>query len=454
MVLNNLFTVPEKEFFMKRRILSLFLAAALLAASVPGAAFAAGRTMHFSDVPQTAWYYDSVKELYEAGIINGVGGGRFSPSGTVTWGQAFKMILLSIDCPAPEPVPGKSWAYPYIRLAINNRLVSSFDESALGDSPTRLQVAQMLARGLDLLSISGESPFPDCDDGYVVSLYEKGIFKGSRASDGTLHFNPDQPITRSELAAILYRTRHTDVTEGMFRYSNYWISPLEEVAPFGYDLDQFSRADGVNSYAGCETTLGVDVSEHKQDIDWQQVKAAGIDFAIIRVGGRLIQSGGLYEDKYVHQNIQGALDAGLDVGVYFFSQAITAEEGLEEAEFLLERIRGYDLTYPVVCDWEYLMGSSARTYGVEPAQVTAGIRAFCDRVAQEGYRPMVYFNAYCGYIKMDLRELTDCDFWYAEYATKPDFRYHFQMWQFSSKGKVDGIRGDVDMNLCFTPYGT
>ena len=106
----------------------------------------------------------------------------------------------------------------------------------------------------------------------------------------------------------------------------------------------------------------------------------------------------------------------------------------------------------MVCDWEYLGGSTARTYGVEPAEVTAGIAAFCDRVAREGYRPMLYFNAYCGYIKMDLRQLTDYDFWYAEYADKPNFRYHFQMWQYSSKGKVDGISGNVDMNLCFVPY--
>ncbi len=438
---------------MKKRFLSLLIAAALLAAIAPTAGAASVRSMNFSDVSQGDWYYDSVKELYDAGVIDGKGGNLFGSRDNVTWGEAFKLILLSIGCDAPASVPGKHWAYPYIQMALDNRLVYSFDETQLDGSPTRLQAAHMVARALDLLSISGESPFADCDDGYVVKLYEKGIFTGSLDQDGTLCFLPDNFITRAEMSAVLCRMRHTDVTEGMFRYSNYWINELEDVAPYAYQTELFTQTDGVMTYAGGETTLGVDVSEHKQSIDWEKVKAAGIDFAIIRVGGRLIQSGGLYEDKYVFQNIEGALAAGLKVGVYFFSQAITAEEGLEEAEFLLERIRGYDLTYPVVCDWEYLMGSSARTYGVEPADVTAGIAAFCDRVAQEGYRPMVYFNAYCGYIKMDLRQLTDYDFWYAEYDDTPDFRYHFQMWQYSSKGRVDGISGDVDMNLCFVPYG-
>ncbi len=439
---------------MKKRFLSFLIAAALLAAMAPAAGAATVRTMNFSDVSQGEWFYDSVKELYEAGVIDGKGGNVFGSRDSVTWGEAFKLILLSLGCDAPKPAAGKHWAYPYIKLALDNRLVYSFDETQLDASPTRLQVAHMVARGLDLLSISGESPFLDCDDGYVVKLYEKGIFGGSRNQEGELCFLPDDLIIRAELAAVLCRMRNTDVTEGMFRYSNYWINELEGVEPYAHQTELFAPVDGVMTYAGGETTLGVDVSEHKRDIDWQKVKAAGVDFAIIRVGGRLIQSGGLYEDKYVFQNIEGALAAGLKVGVYFFSQAITAEEGLEEAEFLLERIRGYDLAYPVVCDWEYLMGSSARTYGVEPADVTAGITAFCDRVAQEGYRPMVYFNAYCGYIKMDLRQLTGYDFWYAEYEDKPDFRYHFQMWQYSSEGRVDGISGDVDMNLCFVPYGT
>ena len=90
---------------------------------------------------------------------------------------------------------------------------------------------------------------------------------------------------------------------------------------------------------------------------------------------------------------------------------------------------------------------------MEPADITAGIGAFCSRVEEEGYQAGLYFNAYCGYIKMDLRELTDYEFWYAQYSTRPSFRYHFQMWQYTSSGNVPGINGNVDMNISFVPYG-
>lgn len=438
---------------MKRIISTIILAAMLMAIGSPiAAAAAAGGTLPFPDVPEGIWYYEYVRDLYWAGVIGGCDDGTYSGNKDVSWGEVFKLILLTIGCETPDPVEGEHWAYPYIELAIENKLVYEFDKENLNGAPTRLEVAQMTARALDLVSIAGGSPYADCDDGYVVKLYEKGIMVGVEEADGSRYFLPDQPIKRSEIAAILWRVREYDVTEGMFRYSNYWLDVLPEVEPMGYDTDLFSREGSAMTYSGCRTALGVDVSGYQKDIDWEAVKADGIDFAIIRVGGRFMQSGELYDDSYFVRNIEGALAAGLDVGVYFFSQAITAEEGLEEAEYVLERIQGYDVTYPVVCDWEYLGGSTARTYGVEPADITAGIAAFCERVAQEGYEPMLYFNSYCGYIKMDLRQLTDYGFWFAEYTDVPSCIYHFQMWQYSSKGQVNGIPGNVDMDICFVPY--
>lgn len=438
---------------MKEKISALVLAALLMMIGCPTAAAAAtGGALPFPDVPEGIWYYEYVRDLYWDGIIGGYDDGTFSGNDSVSWGQAFKLILLTIGCEEPEAVAGEHWAYPYIELAIENKLVYKFDKEDLDETPTRLEIAQMTARALDLVSIAGESPYADCDDGYVVKLYEKGIMVGVEEEDGNRYFLPDQPVKRSEVAAIVWRMREIDVTEGMFRYNNYWLDVLPEVEPMGYDVSLFAKEGSVMTYSGCETTLGIDVSGYQKDIDWEAVKAGGIDFAIIRVGGRFMQSGGLYDDSYFTKNMEGALAAGLDVGVYFFSQAITAEEGLEEAEYVLERIQGYDITYPVICDWEYLGGSTARTYGVEPADITAGISAFCERVAQEGYEPMVYFNGYCGYIKMDLRQLTDYGFWFAEYTGTPSCIYHFQMWQYSSTGKVDGISGNVDMNICFVPY--
>ena len=448
---------------MRKRVLTLLLTAALAAAllAAPGSGAEARREMNLTDVPETAWYYPYVKDLYESGIVDGFEDNTYRGEESIAWGQAFKLITLAIGCQVPEPVEGKHWAYPYIQLARDNRLLKYyFDEDWLEWHPTRLQVAQMVARALDLLSIpQGESPFADCDDGYVTHLYEKGILVGEYDEAGQLVFLPEEEITRAEITTIIWRMYHLDVTGGTFRHSNYWVEPFgaDQVAPFGYDTAQFTLDEnGFMAYGDDPEAyeVGVDVSEHQGEIDWQAVAEAGIDFAIIRIGGRLMQSGTIFEDKYFRANLEGAKAAGLKVGVYFFSQALNAQEGLEEAEFVLGLLDGVELDYPVVCDWEYLGGNTARTYGAEPAEITAGIDAFCARVEEAGYRGMLYFNAYCGYIKMDLRELTDYDFWYAQYSDVPSYRYHFQMWQYSSSGQVDGIDSDVDLNLCLTPYGT
>ena len=448
---------------MRKRVLTLLLTAALAAAllAAPGSGAEARREMNLTDVPETAWYYPYVKDLYESGIVDGFEDNTYRGEESIAWGQAFKLITLAIGCQVPEPVEGKHWAYPYIQLARDNRLLKYyFDEDWLEWHPTRLQVAQMVARALDLLSIpQGESPFADCDDGYVTHLYEKGILVGEYDEAGQLVFLPEEEITRTEITTIIWRMYHLDVTGGTFRHSNYWVEPFgaDRVAPFGYDTAQFTLDEnGFMAYGDDPEAyeVGVDVSEHQGEIDWQAVAEAGIDFAMIRIGGRLMQSGTIFEDKYFRANLEGAKAAGLRVGVYFFSQALNAQEGLEEAKFVLGLLDGVELDYPVVCDWEYLGGNTARTYGVEPAEITAGIDAFCARVEEAGYRGMLYFNAYCGYIKMDLRELTDYDFWYAQYSDVPSYRYHFQMWQYSSSGQVDGIDSDVDLNLCLTPYGT
>ena len=448
---------------MRKRVLSLLLTAALAAAllAAPGSGAEARREMNLTDVPETAWYYPYVKDLYESGIVDGFEDNTYRGEESIAWGQAFKLITLAIGCQVPEPVEGKHWAYPYIQLARDNRLLKYyFDEDWLEWHPTRLQVAQMVARALDLLSIpQGESPFADCDDGYVTHLYEKGILVGEYDEAGQLVFLPEEEITRAEITTIIWRMYHLDVTEGTFRHSNYWVEPFgaDRVAPFGYDTAQFTLDEnGFVTYGDDPEAyeVGVDVSEHQGEIDWQAVAEAGIDFAVIRIGGRLMQSGTIFEDKYFRANLEGAKAAGLKVGVYFFSQALNAQEGLEEAEFVLGLLDGVELDYPVVCDWEYLGGNTARTYGVEPAEITAGIDAFCARVEEASYRGMLYFNAYCGYIKMDLRELTDYDFWYAQYSDVPSYRYHFQMWQYSSSGQVDGIDSDVDLNISFVPYGT
>lgn len=331
--------------------------------------------------------------------------------------------------------------------AVEHQLVYVFDDTGLDEPATRLETAQMAARALSVLPIVGESPYTDCDDGYVIKLREKGIW-----GEGD-QFRPTDAVLLRELAVLLRNMERTDLSEEAFLYAGYWVEELEGVPLNGYELTDFYLSeDGVSYEDEAYTTMrGIDVSEFQNTINWKAVKADGIDFAIIRAGGRLMQSGTIFQDKRFHENMKGALAADIKVGVYFFSQAITEEEGLEEAELVLSMLEGYDITMPVVMDWERLGGTDARTYGVGADRVTAAAIAFCSRIEEAGYTPMLYMNSYCGYTKFDLRDLADVELWFAEYEDVPSFRYHFTMWQYSATGRVKGINGNVDMNLYFVP---
>ena len=199
---------------------------------------------------------------------------------------------------------------------------------------------------------------------------------------------------------------------------------------------------------GKRAKTGVDVSIYQGEVDWPAVAADGIDFAILRVGYRGYTEGGLFPDQTFAQNLQGALDAGLEVGVYFFSQAITPEEAEEEADYILEALGGRKITYPVAFDWEPITpGENARTDGLDGAALTRCAVAFCKRVEKAGLRPAVYFNQTQAYLRYDLRELADYDLWLAEYGVRPDFYYRFDLWQYTHTGTAAGIKGDVDLNL-------
>ena len=229
------------------------------------------------------------------------------------------------------------------------------------------------------------------------------------------------------------------------------LSPLEGMPLNPYDRDAFStdsKGRAVYEKDGKRAKTGVDVSTYQQEIDWQAVAADGIDFAILRLGYRGYTEGGLFLDQTFAPNLRGALDAGLDVGVYFFSQAITPQEAEAEAAFILEAIQGYEIAYPIAFDWEPIApGNEARTDLLDNDTLTQCANAFCAKIREAGYQPAVYFNQSLGYLRYDLRELTEYDLWLAEYDSKPDFYYHFDLWQYTHTGQVAGIQGDVDLDL-------
>jgi len=256
--------------------------------------------------------------------------------------------------------------------------------------------------------------------------------------------------------AIRIRSREVDPHAGQVcindGFGMVWITPLEgvDVNPFG-DND-FERRDGVITYTGDEFDVrrGVDVSEHQHDIDWYQVAQSGVDFAFIRVGYRGYTRGGLVEDAYFKANIEGALANGIDVGVYIYSQAINVQEALEEAQFVMERIAPYNITLPVVFDWE-IDNDEARTAKLENDILNQCAIAFCESVKQAGYEPCVYFNRSFGYYRFDLSVLDDYAFWVAVPGEFPDFYYAGEFWQYSFTEYVPGISTECDMNMWFVP---
>ena len=225
----------------------------------------------------------------------------------------------------------------------------------------------------------------------------------------------------------------------------------EEVLPKNtYNADGFYEIDGIRYYHGgdFEGVAGIDVSSYQPMIDWEAVKSAGIEFVMLRAGYRGYVSGELVKDEDFDAHISGAEAAGLDIGVYFFSQALTPEEAVEEADYVLELVKGHELQYPIVFDWEEVQ-AEARTDEMNMLMLTSCAQAFCERVETAGYRAGIYFNQAYGYQQLNLVSLRDYVFWLAEYAAIPSFAYDFQMWQYTDSGVIPGVEGSVDLNIAF-----
>lgn len=223
--------------------------------------------------------------------------------------------------------------------------------------------------------------------------------------------------------------------------------PPVTVPPGPYDSSRFGYNE--NGYLTCltgESRLGIDVSDFQGEIDWQQVAQAGVEFVFIRVGLRGNTEGGLYADSLADSYYEGAKEAGLEVGVYFYSQAINPAEAVEEAEFVLELIDGWQLELPVIFDWEWV-SDEARTAKLTGEELTACTKAFCQRIRQAGYTPMIYFNESQGLDMLSLSQLEEYPFWLASYDDSLDFPVSVDYWQYTCTGSVPGITGDVDLNL-------
>ena len=196
------------------------------------------------------------------------------------------------------------------------------------------------------------------------------------------------------------------------------------------------------------TAFGIDVSKWQQEIDWEKVAAAGVQFAIVRCGYRGSASGCLVEDPYFVRNIEGAKNAGIRVGVYFFTQAVNEVEAVEEASMVATLCRDYELDYPVFIDTEGA-GGQGRADALSVDERTAVCNAFCKTIESEGYEAGIYASRCWFYEKLHDDELQDYFLWVAEYRNEPIYTGNYKMWQYTSSGYIDGISTRVDMDISY-----
>ena len=247
---------------------------------------------------------------------------------------------------------------------------------------------------------------------------------------------------------------HAGMVEVFNGAKNIWIVP-EEGVPVNTILPEDFVVDplGNKTYCGGEYAnafRGIDVSSHQRDIDWQQVADSGIRFAIVRVGGRYYGGEGeLYSDELYAQNLQGARNAGLDVGVYFFSQAMNPDEAKQEAEYVIGLLEGYELTMPVFFDWERIGGGQGRADNIENEVLTQCAETFCETVEAAGYEAGIYFNLDTSYYGYEMARLTDYTFWCAAPGDYPYCYYAHDIWQYSFEGEVPGIQTSCDLDMIF-----
>ena len=238
-----------------------------------------------------------------------------------------------------------------------------------------------------------------------------------------------------------------------------WVRDYENVPVSTLKADQFEIGEGTIEYTGDEYTVmhGIDVSTFQGEIDWAAVAADGIEFAMLRIGGRGYGSGEIYEDDSFPVNLQGATENGIRAGAYFFSQAVTPEEAEEEADYVIAILRDLpegSVTMPVAFDWEMVGDYEARTVDIDEETLTSCAAAFCAKIAEAGYQPIVYAYRYLAYDMYDLERLQPYPLWISTLDYSPSFYYAFSMWQYTETGYVDGIQTTVDLNLYFIPKTT
>lgn len=263
----------------------------------------------------------------------------------------------------------------------------------------------------------------------------------------------EEPVKETAAADPAEDGKHTLVKGADGKEEWVLISPY--LPKHNYDFTKLASQSNLMKYyeEGKQVSyVGADISKYQDYVDFVKLKKAGIDFVMLRVGARGYGSGQLALDEYFADNIKRATDAGLEIGVYFYSQAVTKEEAVEEANMVLENVKDFKITYPVAYDMEYIENDSARVEQLSKSEKTDNAKAFLDTVKAAGYTPMIYGNKEWLIKRYDFSKLTAYDVWLAQYEDVPDYPYKFSMWQYTVSATIDGIAGYANLNVSFIDY--
>lgn len=307
---------------------------------------------------------------------------------------------------------------------------------------------------------SGEALAEMPQEVYTGEQLEEILAENTREAGNTSRMSLLRDIQNSlENGVTVVETLRPYYTDKIVLVSNgkYHFVPIrDELAKNNYAPENLLQLDnGELQYVWDGEIIshkGIDVSKHQGDIDWKQVSEDGVEFAFVRLAYRGYgKNGTLVEDATFEKNIEGALAAGVKVGVYIYTQAINEEELIEEANLVLEKLAPYEIDCPVVIDVEKVSAGNGRMNDLSVAERTHLVKLFCEIMEEAGYRPMIYHNMEMGTLMLELSELEQYSKWFAYYNKELYYPYAYDIWQYSEKGSVKGIQGEVDMNISFGP---
>jgi len=355
------------------------------------------------------------------------------------------------------------WVVALINTWITDKLENSAKELAVSAGaellPEDQQVTLTQAELDDMLAKAAEDAAAESDAKVAEVIAQTELEKEQAAQearkavlDGIKAGLETGDDTMVEVLRPFYPDDIVVVSSGKFNF----VPINKELQMNSYDEANLNILEsGEYQYMDGETIAshkGIDVSKFQGKIDWSEVAKDGVEFAFVRVANRGYGTGKLVEDDTFETNIKGATAAGIHAGAYIYSQAVTEDEIKEEAELVIKKLEALAVKCPIVFDVEKTADASGRMNQLSVEERTNLTKRFCQIVEEAGYKPIIYHNVEMGALMIDVSELEEYDKWLAYYNDDMYYPYEYKIWQYSDKGKVNGIKGNVDMNISFTKF--